>query len=349
MSVDQKRKSSIFLTAMGHYVPDNVLDNNFFDSLNIGSDAQWIVDRVGIQERRSVLRPEEIRALRFGETTRDELIAAGRIMTFGQMGARSWELAMTRSGLKTEGLHAGAVIGGTSVPDSDIPSHACYAARDSGLKTGFAYDTNSACSTFAVQIQTLRGAFAIGSATTGAIFGAERYTTRVDYSDRKGCILFGDSSYAAYVESVPRGKCLEVVDTLVESSPEGADTIRMLDGKSFEQDGQAVQKFAILKTVSAAQAIMERNHLRIADVNWFVGHQANLRMLMSAAQRIGIDPERHLYNVAFHGNQGGAGAPVTMSQNWDRYRDGDIIVMSVVGSGLTWGSVVFRVHDKGHD
>ncbi len=345
MSADLRKKTGLFVTAMGHYVPGNVLDNTFFDSLNIGSDAQWIVDRVGIQQRRSILRPEEIRALRFGETTREDLFEAGRIMTFGQMGAKSWDLAMERSGLRTADLHADAVIGGTSVPDSDIPSHACYAARDSKLSTGYAYDTNSACSTFAVQLQTMRGAFAIGSAKTGAIFGAERYTTRVDYSDRKGCILFGDSAYAAWVESAPRGKCLEVIDTMVESSPEGADTIRMLDGKSFEQDGQAVQKFAILKTVSAAQAMMERNQLRVTDVNWFVGHQANLRMLTSAAQRIGVDPERHLYNVDFHGNQGGAGAPVTISQNWHRYRHGDTIVMSVVGSGLTWGSVLFRVHE----
>lgn len=346
MPADQNKKSGLFLTAMGHYVPENVLDNNFFDSLNIGSDAQWIVDRVGVQERRSILRPEEIRALRFGDTTRDDLVQAGRIMTFGQMGAKAWGLAMERSGLHTADLHAGAVIGGTSVPDSDIPSHACYAARDSKLKTGFAFDTNSACSTFAVQLQTMRGAFAIGSATTGAIFGAERYTSRVDYSDRKGCILFGDSAYAAYVESAPRGKCLEIIDTMVESSPEGADTIRMLDGKSFEQDGKAVQKFAILKTVSAAQAIMERNNLRVEDVDWFIGHQANLRMLVSAAQRLGFDSEKHLYNVDFFGNQGGAGAPVTLSQNWDKFRHGDTIVISVVGSGLTWGSVLFRVHDK---
>ncbi|NDE14955.1 hypothetical protein EBZ80_08510 [bacterium] len=314
MSADLGKKTGLFVTAIGHYVPGNILDNNFFDTLNIGSDAQWIVDRVGIQERRSILRPEEIRALRFGETTREDLFEAGRIMTFGQMGAKSWDLAMERAGLSTADLHADAVIGGTSVPDSDIPSHACYAARDSKLSTGYAYDTNSACSTFAVQLQTMRGAFAIGSART-------------------------------WVESAPRGKCLEVVDTMVESSPEGADTIRMLDGKPFEQDGQAVQKFAILKTVAAAQAIMERNQLRVTDVNWFVGHQANLRMLMSAAQRIGIDPERHLYNVDFHGNQGGAGAPVTISQNWHRYRHGDTIVMSVVGSGLTWGSVLFRVHE----
>lgn len=346
MSAEPRNKTGLFVTAMGHHVPSNVLDNAFFDSLDIGSDAQWIEDRVGIRERRSVLRPEEIRALRFGEITRDDLFQAGRIMTFGQMGAKSWDLAMQRAGLRTEDLHADAVIGGTSVPDSDIPSHACYAARDSKLKTGYAYDTNSACSTFAVQLQTMRGAFAIGSAKTGAIFGAERYTTRVDYSDRKGCILFGDSAYAAWIESSPRGKCLEVIDTMIESSPEGADTIRMLDGKPFEQDGQAVQKFAILKTVSAAQAIMERNALKVSDVSWFVGHQANLRMLTSAAQRIGIAPERHLYNVDFHGNQGGAGAPVTLSQNWDRYRDGDVIVMSVVGSGLTWGSVLFRVYEK---
>jgi 3-oxoacyl-[acyl-carrier-protein] synthase-3 len=334
----------IYLTAMGHHVPPNVIDNDFFNSLDIGSDAQWIVDRVGIHERRSVLTPRELRALRFREISRDDLLAGGRIVTFGQMGAYAWGHAMERSGMKTAELHAGAVIGGTSVPDSDIPSHACYAARDSGLSTGYAYDTNSACSTFVVQLHTMRGLFSIGSVTTGAIFGAERYTTRVDYADRKSCILFGDSAYAAFVESVPKGKCLEVIDTFIESSPEGADTIRMLDGKPFEQDGQAVQKFAILKTVSAAQSMLERNHLLISDIDWFVGHQANLRMLSSAAQRLGLSPAQHLYNVDTHGNQGGAGAPVTLSQNWDRFKPGQHIVMSVVGSGLTWGSALFRVH-----
>jgi 3-oxoacyl-[acyl-carrier-protein] synthase-3 len=334
----------IYLTAMGHHVPENIIDNDFFNSLDIGSDGQWVVDRVGIRERRSVLTPAELRALRFREVTRDELMAAGRIMTFGQMGARSWACAMERSGLKTADLRADAVIGGTSVPDSDIPSHACYAARDSGLSTGFAYDTNSACSTFVVQLHSMRGLFAIGSANSGAIFGAERYTTRVDYADRKSCILFGDSSYAAFVESAPRGKCLEVIDTFVESSPEGADTIRMLDGKPFEQDGQAVQKFAILKTVIAAQAMLERNRLAVSDIDWFVGHQANLRMLSSAAQRLGLSPAQHLYNVDTHGNQGGAGAPVTLSQNWDRLKSGQHVVMSVVGSGLTWGSALFKVH-----
>lgn len=348
MNSQVNKDNGLYVTGMGHFVPENVLDNNFFDSLDIGSDAQWIVDRVGIVERRSVLTTAELRALRFGEITREELFAAGRIMSFGQMGARSWKLVIDRSGAEGE-THLGridAVIGGTSVPDSDIPSHACYAARDSNIKAGFAFDTNSACSTFAVQIHTMRGLFAIGSARTGAIFGAERYTTRVDYADRKGCILFGDSGYSALVESSPRGKCLQVIDSVIESSPEGADTIRMLEGMPFEQDGRAVQKFAILKTVSAAQDIMKRNDLEVADVNWFVGHQANLRMLSSAAERIGIPAERHIYNVDFHGNQGGAGAPVTMSQNWDRFRDGDTIVMSVVGSGLTWGAVLFRVLDS---
>jgi 3-oxoacyl-[acyl-carrier-protein] synthase III len=345
MTSQHSKEGGLYLTGMGHFVPENILDNEFFDSLDIGSDAQWIVDRVGIVERRSVLTPAEIRAMRFGEVTREELFNAGRIMSFGQMGARSWQttLARRRGSFDSTTSQIDAVIGGTSVPDSDIPSHACYAARDASIKTGFAFDTNSACSTFAVQLHTMRGLFAIGSARNGAIFGAERYTTRVDYSDRKGCILFGDSAYSAFLESSPRGKCLQVIDSVIESSPEGADTIRMLDGKPFEQDGRAVQKFAILKTVSAAQTIMARNQLDVSNVRWFVGHQANLRMLVSAAERIGIEPDRHIFNVDFHGNQGGAGAPVTISQNWDRFRDGDNIVMSVVGSGLTWGSVLFRV------
>ncbi|MEY4631315.1 MAG: hypothetical protein RIQ81_1435 [Pseudomonadota bacterium] len=334
----------IFITAFGHFVPANVIDNEFFGTLDIGSDGQWIVDRVGIRERRSILTTAELRALRRREITRDDLWAAGRIMTFGKMAASAWEHGMSRAGRRTADLHADAVIGGTSVPDSDIPSHACYAARDSGLSTGFAYDTNSACSTFVVQLHTMRGLFASGSARTGAIFGAERYTTRVDYADRKSCILFGDSSYAAFIEASPNGKCLEVIDTFVESSPEGADTIRMLDGKPFEQDGQAVQKFAILKTVAAAQAMLERNKLSVSEIDWFVGHQANLRMLSSAAQRLGLAPEQHLFNVDTHGNQGGAGAPVSLSQNWDRLRPGQHVVMSVVGSGLTWGSALFKVH-----
>ena len=325
---------------MGHYFPENVLDNTLFDKLDIGSAADWIQDRVGIVSRRSVLKPEQIIALRHGKINRQELKDQGSIESIASMSEKAWKVATSRTHVVLDSIDT--VIGGTSVPDDDIPSSGCVIAAQVGMERIRGFDVNSACSTFVVQCHVMRSLMLSGMTKEGAIFCTERYTTRVDYSDRRNSILFGDSSIAAAVSSVNKPGSLKVIDSLVESAPSGWEHIHLPDGKFFHQNGAAVQKFAITKTIAAAQDILARNNLTCADAQWFIGHQANYRMLTSAMEKMGVSETSHLYNVVDRGNQGACGAPSVLSQNWDRYKKGDYIVIAVVGAGLTWGSLLLQ-------
>ena len=330
----------MYIYSMGHYFPENVLENSFFDQLDIGSAADWIKDRVGIEARRSVLTKEIISSLRHGKTDRVALKAAGHIESIASMSEKSWKLAISRAHVVSESIDT--VIGGTSVPDDDIPASACVIAAQLGLERVRAFDVNSACSTFVVQSHVMRGLIASGLTAEGSIFCSERYTTRVNYSDRRNSILFGDASITAVVSSTPKPGALKVIDSLVESAPSGWEHIHLPDGMFFHQNGAAVQKFAVTKTIAAAQDILARNHLKVNEAHWFIGHQANYRMLTSAMEKMGVPESRHLFNVVQYGNQGACGAPSVLSQNWDRYQKGDYIVMAVVGAGLTWGSLLLQ-------
>jgi 3-oxoacyl-[acyl-carrier-protein] synthase-3 len=330
----------MFIYSMGHYFPENVLDNTLFDKLDIGSAADWIQDRVGIVSRRSVLKPEQIIALRHGKINRQELKDQGSIESIASMSEKAWKVATSRAHVVLDSIDT--VIGGTSVPDDDIPSSGCVIAAQVGMERIRGFDVNSACSTFVVQCHVMRSLMLSGMTKEGAIFCTERYTTRVDYSDRRNSILFGDSSIAAVVSSVNKPGSLKIIDSLVESAPSGWEHIHLPDGKFFHQNGAAVQKFAITKTIAAAQDILARNNLTCADAQWFIGHQANYRMLTSAMEKMGVPEASHLYNVVDRGNQGACGAPSVLSQNWDRYKKGDYIVIAVVGAGLTWGSLLLQ-------
>jgi 3-oxoacyl-[acyl-carrier-protein] synthase-3 len=347
----QLQNRRIVLTGMGHFFPDTVLDNQFFDELNIGSAAQWIDERVGIKERRSVMAREDIIKLRHGQTTRAELVQSGRIMTIASMVEAPWRQAKQRALAARPAGNPGDVtidtaICGTSVPDWDIPANACSVAGRLGLDVA-AFDINSACSTFAVNLHAARALLLSGSSNAVGIFNAERYTTRVDYTDRSSCVLFGDSASAAILEAEPRTASpglsgLELIDTIVHSDPTGYEHVRLPEGGYFSQNGQAVQKFAVTKTVHVTLEILAKNGLDKADISYFIGHQANFRMLDYACQKNGIGPDRHLFNVDVRGNQGATGASTVLSTHWDKYKSGDIIVVAVVGSGLTWGAALFR-------
>lgn len=331
----------IVLSGMGHWFPETVLDNPFFDALDIGSSAQWIDERVGIRERRSVLAREDIVRLRRGEVTRAQLVAEGRVMTMAQMSKEPWRMALERARSGNRDVAPDHVIAGTSVPDWDIPANACSIAGSLGLQVA-AFDVNSACSTFVVNLHVARGLLLSGASKTCAVINAERYSTRVDYTDRASCVLFGDSASAAILETAPDAKGLELIDTVVRSDPSGYEHVRLPDGGFFSQNGQAVQKFAVTKTVAITHEILERNGLTQADLGYFIGHQANFRMLTSACQKNGIREDQHLFNVDLKGNQGATGAPTVLSTHWERYKKGDYVVVAVVGSGLTWGAALLR-------
>lgn len=326
---------------MGHFFPETVLDNAFFDTLDIGSSTEWIDERVGIRERRSVLDRADILRLRRGQVTRDQLAKEGRIMSMAAMAREPWRMAMERATQGGRPPEIDQLIAGTSVPDWDIPANACAVAHGLGLECA-AFDVNSACSSFAVNLHVARGLLSSGFIKTAAIVNAERYTTRMDFSDRASCVLFGDGATAAILDTAPDARGLELIDTLVHSSPLGFEHVQIPEGGTFHQNGKAVQKFAVTKTVSVTHEILGRNGLTPKDLAYFIGHQANYRMLTHACQKNGITDAQHLYNVDTRGNQGAAGAPAVLSTHWERYKPGDWIVVAVVGSGLTWGAALFR-------
>jgi 3-oxoacyl-[acyl-carrier-protein] synthase-3 len=325
---------------MGHFWPETEIDNEFFNSLDIGSDSAWIEERVGIKTRRSVLSREQIQRIRRGEISGQKLLLDGAVMSVVSMSEKAWQVARTRAGIITDAIDT--VVSGASVPDHDIPASACTIASAIGLERIRGFDINSACSTFVVQCHVIRSMMMSGMTKEAAIFCTDRYTTRVDYSDKRNSILFGDASIAAIGSSTPKPGALKVIDTMVESSPAGCEHIIMPVGRNFHQNGAAVQKFAVTKTIAAAQDILVRNNLTTSDASWFIGHQANYRMLASAIEKMGVDSKRHLFNVSDKGNQGACGAPSVLSQNWDLYKPGDYIVVAVVGSGLTWASMLLQ-------
>lgn len=331
----------IVLTGMGHWHPENVLDNNFFETLDIGSSSQWIEDVVGIKERRSVMTKDDIIRLRRGEVTRKQLVAEGGIMRIEDMCRKTWEMSWNRATINGSATDVDHIICGTSVPDWNIPANACAIAGELELAAS-AFDINSACSSFVVNLHVAKSLLDTGASKSALIFNPERYTTKMDYTSRNSSVLFGDGASAAVLEANNSVDGLELLDTIISSSPKSYKHVQIPDNGVFWQNGKAVQKFAITKTIAITLEILEKNGLTKDDMSYFIGHQANLRMLTSASARQNVTGERHLFNVDIKGNQGAAGAPCVLSEHWDKFKSGDIIVVAVVGSGLTWGAALFK-------
>ena len=332
-------QASAYIHGMGHYHPQTVLDNDFFDALNIGSDAAWVEERTGIVSRRSVLAPEDILAMKEGRLSLQDIRDAGGIESLASISKQAWQhLKERQPNIENPRL----LICGTSVPDYYIPANACTIAKEIGIQAT-AFDANSACSSFVVDIHLARSLIASGQHESIAIFNPERYSARVDFNDKNSCVLFGDGAACAYISNEPKEGSLKVLDTVLASDPEGCDHVKIPDEGYFSQNGRAVQKFAISRTIEVTRATLDRNRLSPDDIQYFIGHQANLRMISSAAERLGIPAEKHLYNVDHYGNQGAAGAPAVLSMNWQRFKKGDRIMVAVVGSGLTWGGCLLEV------
>lgn len=331
----------VIITGMGHQYPSTYLDNDFFESLEIGSSAQWVEDRTGIKGRYSVLSLEHIRKLKDQAVSFEELRKDNQIPDLCSLVDASWTTTLERD--KCE-LLPDILICGTSVPDYQIPAQASLVAKKLGIGPA-CFDVNSACSSFVTNLSVAKGMMQDRRIQSAAIFNVERYTTCLDYSDRRNCVLFGDGSASAILRKGKSLRGFRVLDTILHSDPSGSELVQIPMNGYFYQNGARVQKFAISRTCEVTEEIVEQNQLKIDDIRYFIGHQANLRMLTSACNKLGLEAEKHLYNVDTHGNQGAAGAPSVLSLNWNRFKDGDIVVVSVVGSGLTWGSALLQFQD----
>jgi len=327
----------LYLHGLGHFYPDNVIDNKFLRDLDIGSDEQWILERVGIASRRTSLPLDYIR-----QTLNKDPRAAAEASTCkrAKAGASAAKMAMERAGIGPGDI--GMVISGTSTPGYTIPAEAAIIASEIGINAP-CMDMNAACSTFLVQLSFIDAMVLEKTPMFILVVNPENYTHTVDYSDRRVAPLFGDGTTAAVVsKKEPAGRCFEALG--FGSDPSSWDKVQIPAGRHFRQDGSQVQRFAIRRATEAVRLIQAK-HPETQNQLKFVGHQANLMMLNTVCRRCGISESRHLHNVVQYGNTGSSSAPAVLSQHWNEMQPGDNIAVAVVGSGLTWAYGLLKVKD----
>lgn len=328
----------LYLHGLGHFHPENVITNRFLEELDIGTSDDWILERVGIRTRRTVLPLDYIR-----ETKNRDPRAALEASPFGnaKSGAAAARMALERAGLKPEDI--GLVVSGSSASDHVSPSEAAVVAAELGIDAP-CFDLNSACTSFGMHIHFL---LRMVPGTLPAFVLAvqpENLTRVVNYSDRNTAVLFGDGSSAAVLSAtVPAPAAVAVCDAC--SKPAFWDKVVIPRMGYFNQDGNAVQGFAIRKMTESLRLLQS---VFQADPNRFrfIGHQANLGMLETVCGRADIPEENHWHNVEDFGNTGCSGAPSVLSQHWDDLRPGDHVAVALVGAGMTWVHMMLVVEDR---
>jgi len=325
---------SMYLHGLGHFHPENEITNEFLTDLDIGTNAEWIEERVGIQSRRTVMSLDYIK-----ETLNRDFSQAAEASayTHAETGRLASEMALQRAGLRASDI--GMVIAGSCMPDFMSPADACTIAGQLGIEAP-SFDINSACTSFHVALYTLGMMRPEALPEFVLVVTPETVTCSVDYSDRAGAVLWGDGTTAAIISTKVRSR-IEILGNSLESSPAGWDKVTIGSNEHFRQEGRTVQMFAIKKTVR----VLKRLQREFSDPGrrlHFVGHQANLRMLDAVCQRCEISEELHHSNVVDFGNTGAAGAPGVVSMRWDEWQPGDDVALVGVGSGLTWSGHLYR-------
>jgi len=325
----------LYLHGLGHFHPENVIDNKFLEDLDIGTSDEWIMERVGIKTRRTVLPLDYLRETKNQDPRETDRV---RLYSDAEMGARAAKMAMERAGIKPEDI--GLIIAGSSLPQYVSPPQASALACELGIEV-LGFDMHASCSTFGMHLNFLNRMKPSSLPPYVLVVSVETPTISVNFADRSAAVLFGDGSSAAVVSAtVPSNKI--VIDYGADSRPSQWKKVFVPRWSFFEQDGHAVQGFAIRKTTEGIKKVMEHMPPE-AKRGIFVGHQANLAVLRTACERTGITDENHWHNVTWYGNTGSVGAPSVVSQRWEELAAGDYIAMCIVGAGLTWAQLAIYV------
>jgi len=328
----------LYLHGIGHFHPENVITNRFLAELGIETDEAWILERVGIRERRTVLPLDYIR-----QTKNRDPRAAHEVSLFtnAQTGAAAAQTALERAGLAPSDI--GFVLSGCSAPSWSSPAEAAMVAAEMGIDAP-CLDVNSACTTFGMQIDLLSRMVADRLPPFILIVQPENLTRSIDFSDRTAAILFGDGSTAAVVSASVKARAAFVESSCGTNAAAWAKVAIPLMGH-FRQDGHAIQGYAIRRMTKSIRCLMSALGNGNGGRFRFIGHQANLGALQTVCERAGIPEAEHWYNVDMFGNTGCAGASAVLSRHWDELRAGDRVGIALVGAGLTWVHLLLAVED----
>jgi 3-oxoacyl-[acyl-carrier-protein] synthase-3 len=321
------------ISALGTYVPPRLLTNADLEKM-VETTDEWIMNRTGIRERHIVDK---------GMATSDLALEAAR-------------KALVERGLGPSDLEA--IIVGTVTPDMFFPSTACLVQHKLGAKGVWGFDVSAACSAFVYALQSGAQFIATGAHKKVMVIGADTMSSIIDYTDRATCIIFGDGAGAVILEPA-ESDSLGLIDFIHEVDGSGGCSLYMPGGGSLNpsthetvdqrmhyvhQDGQAVFKYAVRKMAEVCEKILERNGLQGSDVDAFIPHQANLRIITATAERLAMNPERVIVNIDRYGNTTAATIPLAMetARQEGKLKKGDLVLLASVGAGFTVGATLLR-------
>lgn len=319
------------ITGVGGYAPDDVITNADLEKIMDTSD-EWIMTRVGIKERH-VLK---------GEGQGTSVMAAKAV-------------AMLLEKTKTKPEEVDVIICATTTPDYQFPSTAALVAEACGIKNSIAFDLQAACSGFLFALEAGANFIKTGKYKKVVVIGGDKMTSITNYNDRTTAPLFGDAAGAVMLE--PTDENYGVLDTILHTDGVGIPNLHMHGGGSaypssvetlekdmhyVYQEGQVVFKHAVSKMADVSAEIMERNHLTKDDVSWFVPHQANLRIIDAAANRMGLTHDKVMINIDRYGNSSAGTIPMCLFEWEKKLKKGDNIILAAFGAGFTWGSVYLK-------
>ena len=321
------------ITALGTYVPPRLLTNEDLEKM-VETSHDWIMERTGIRERHIVDK---------GVYTSDLAAEAAR-------------KALASRGVPATDLEA--ILVATVTPDMLFPSTACLVEDKLGAHGAWGFDISAACSAFVFALQTGAQFISTGAHKKVMVIGADVMSSIIDYTDRATCIIFGDGAGAVILEPA-EDDYVGMIDFLHEIDGSGACSLYMPGGGSrnppthetvdqkmhyVHQDGQAVFKYAVRKMAEVCEKILARNGFKGSDVDVFIPHQANKRIITATADRLSMRPESVIINIDRYGNTTAATIPLAMDTACQegKLKKGNLVLLASVGAGFTAGATLLR-------
>jgi 3-oxoacyl-[acyl-carrier-protein] synthase-3 len=312
----------------GSYLPSRVVTNDEL-ARKVDTSDEWIVQRTGIRERR-IAAP--------GELTSD-------------LARKAATAALNDAGIDAQAIDL--IIVGTSTPDQTFPASAVTVQAGLGITHGAAFDLQAVCSGFVFALATADSLLKAGNFKRALVIGAETFSRILDWSDRTTCVLFGDGAGAVVLEAQQQDSGNErgILTTHLRSDGRHKTKLYVDGGPSSTQtvghlrmEGRAVFKHAVSMITDVITDAFEATGTTAEDIDWFVPHQANKRIIDDSAKKLGIAPQKVVITVDRHGNTSAASIPLALdvARRDGRIKKGDLVLLEAMGGGFTWGSALVR-------
>lgn len=324
-------KVTAVITAVGKYVPDYILTNKELESM-VETNDEWITSRTGIKERR-ILK---------GDNKGTSFLAI-----------KSAEELLTKNKLDPKEIEL--VIVATASPDMQAASTASFVAANIGATNAFAFDLDSACSSFLYGMSVASSFIESGRYKKVLLIGADKCSSMIDYTDRTTCIIFGDGAGAVLFE--PNKDGFGLIDEYLRTDGFGREFLKVAAGgsvlplskenmdkklNSIKQDGKTVFKNAVFNMADASERVMKKNNLTHDGISWLVPHQANKRIIEAVGRRMNLDASKVMVNIQRYGNTTSATLPLLLADYESQLKKGDKLIFTAFGGGFSWGSIYFK-------